>query len=245
MSAIGSASGSSMSESIEAKSKFTDGAGSGSGLTAAGAAAGLAGIICAGESASGSAPGLDAIGQPTGRGAGAAAAGCGFGAGLGVGGGAVDASSSAMICRMDERISSIDGSFGAGLFIKASFQTGRRAQSPQSALDSSRNTLTAERVLREARTRGAVPSSPRNLRIPHRWAQERESGQRVGALCCFTGKAPGRSILSRVLPCVCAGKVSAKLTEGAPLARSGLLIERPQLLPDVLDLGDVVLAGLD
>jgi hypothetical protein len=36
---------------------------------------------------------------------------------LGIGGGAADASSSAIICRMDDRISSIDGSLVAGLFI--------------------------------------------------------------------------------------------------------------------------------
>jgi hypothetical protein len=45
-----------------------------------------------------------------------------------------------MICLMDDRISSIDGSLVAGLFIKASFDT-RRAQFRKNALDSSPFTL--------------------------------------------------------------------------------------------------------
>jgi len=69
--------------------------------------------------------GFIAAGGITGVGAGLGGAGFGAGAeatgGL-AGGAATAASSSAMICLMDERISSIDGSLVAGLFIKASFE---------------------------------------------------------------------------------------------------------------------------
>jgi hypothetical protein len=49
----------------------------------------------------------------------------GFGAGADIG--AAAASSSAMICLIEERISSIDGSLVAGLFIKASFNAMTKA----------------------------------------------------------------------------------------------------------------------
>src|SRR5690606_32567185 len=47
--------------------------------------------------------------------------------------GAAAASSSAMICRMDDRISSMDGSFDAGLFITASLGC-RRPRRPLARL---------------------------------------------------------------------------------------------------------------
>jgi hypothetical protein len=72
------------------------GAGCGAGFAATAGVAGIAGLI--------------------GCGAGVAAA-----AGR-AGGGETAASSSAMICLMDDKISSIDGSLVAGLFIKASFE---------------------------------------------------------------------------------------------------------------------------
>jgi hypothetical protein len=74
----------------------------------------LAGLIGDGDRAIGSGAGL-------GEAAGASARKAGTSVGTGLAGdGATDASSSAMICRMDERISSIDGSLGAGLFMEAS-----------------------------------------------------------------------------------------------------------------------------
>ena len=115
------ASGSSISESIDAKS-IAGGAGSGSG--AGGDAVRAEGKIWAGDKVRGSGAGFVAAGGAgTARGMGggaiaAAGAATGGAAGLGAGAGAVDASSSAMICRMDERISSIDGSLVAGLFIE-------------------------------------------------------------------------------------------------------------------------------
>jgi hypothetical protein len=74
--------------------------------------------ICSADSASGS-------GSATGSGRGGTGAklrgATGGGAAGGVGGlRTALASSSAMICRMDDRISSIEGSLGAGLFIAAS-----------------------------------------------------------------------------------------------------------------------------
>lgn len=71
--------------------------------------------ICAGVSASGSVILGAAAGEAARCGEGTAAAIAGAGRR-----GAAAASSSAMICRMDERISSIEGSFGAGLFMNAS-----------------------------------------------------------------------------------------------------------------------------
>jgi hypothetical protein len=104
------------------KSEDRAGAGSAAGV-------GLGAIICDGDKARGSV--TAAAGVETGRDAaagagiergagGAAVAAADAGAGR-AGGGADAASSSAMICLMDERISSMDGSLVAGLFIEASF----------------------------------------------------------------------------------------------------------------------------
>jgi hypothetical protein len=92
---------------------------SAAGAASAGLAAGE--IICVGESANGAA-GAGAVARGAGAGgttgfaaggiAGATAAGL-----MGAGAGATLASSSAMICLMDDRISSMDGSLVAGLFI--------------------------------------------------------------------------------------------------------------------------------
>src|SRR5690606_2420120 len=91
---------------------------------------------------------------------------------------------------MDDRISSIDGSLVAGLFIETPLHPDEGALHRKMRRDSSRITLTAEPDLREV-------APPPTGRLP----QERS---------------------------------------GKPA-----LIERPQLLPDVLDLGDVVLSGLN
>ncbi len=113
-------------------------------------------------------------------------------AGFGAATGAVDASSSAMICRMDERISSIDGSLVAGLFIETPLSTGRKAHSPQIALDSSLNTLTAERDLREAqRLASRGRSSPKTFGnggagTPGRRRPGRSSAQSSARSSCQT-----------------------------------------------------------
>jgi hypothetical protein len=108
-----------------------------------GGAAGVAGFIAAGGM----------IDAGAGLGGGAAAIGGR------AGGAATAASSSAMICLMDERISSIDGSLVAGLFIKASFDT-RRARNPAKMRLIRHRSLYADMLIFATQSLGRMPSSP-------------------------------------------------------------------------------------